>query len=168
MKGPPSIGLKCLSFVFLHGSQQCVERQVKNEKFLASVIITMTSSFFQRELEDLAAFEMLEEAACDSSFCSSSSQVKHLISSNGNQVHPTANNGSKTNGFSPSVMPSPICKPNAPSVTSTPIAPGRHDFECMMEDDDFLKRYVSFLSILCYRSNTSWKLFGRRRAQHWP
>ena len=33
----------------------------------------------KKEMEDLAMFEMLEEAACDSSFCSSSSTVKKLI-----------------------------------------------------------------------------------------
>ena len=51
----------------------------------------------KREMEDLATFEMLEEAACDSSFCSSSSTVKKLIEN--------------VNG-----MPSPIPK----SHTSTP------------------------------------------------
>ena len=58
---------------------------------------------FQKELRDLEAFEMLEEAACDSSFCSTSSKVKSIISkasSNGN------------------IMPSPISK--LPSATSTP------------------------------------------------
>ena len=71
---------------------------------------------FQRELEDLAAFEMLEEAACDSSFCSSSSKVKKIIRSNANGA--TTSNGGGS-------MPSPICKPPAnPSVTSTPIASG--------------------------------------------
>ena len=33
----------------------------------------------KKDLEDLKAFELLEEAACDSSFCSSSSTVKRLI-----------------------------------------------------------------------------------------
>ena len=33
----------------------------------------------RKDLEDLKTFEMLEEAACDSSFCSSSSTVKRLI-----------------------------------------------------------------------------------------
>ena len=58
----------------------------------------------QKELEDLAAFEMLEEAADDSSFCSSSSRVKELIAD--------------------TVLPSPILKTK--SVTSTPIS----DSEC--------------------------------------
>jgi hypothetical protein len=58
-------------------------------------------------MKDLAAFEMLEEAACDSSFCSSSSKVRDLIG--GNPAHG---------------LPSPI--PRAPegqpkSLTSTPI-----------------------------------------------
>lgn len=53
----------------------------------------------QKDLEDLRAFEMLEEAACDSSFCSTSSTVKRLIQN--------AN------------MPSPIVKS---SLTSTPNA----------------------------------------------
>ena len=34
----------------------------------------------QKEIEDLAAFEMLEEVAADSSFCSQSSKVKEIIS----------------------------------------------------------------------------------------
>ena len=33
----------------------------------------------KKDLEDLKTFEMLEEAACDSSFCSSSSTIKRLI-----------------------------------------------------------------------------------------
>jgi hypothetical protein len=33
----------------------------------------------KKDLEDLKTFELLEEAACDSSFCSSSSTVKRLI-----------------------------------------------------------------------------------------
>ena len=53
---------------------------------------------FQKELEELAAFEMLEEAADDSSFCSSSSKVKHLITST-------------------DAMPSPIAKANMASST---------------------------------------------------
>ena len=34
----------------------------------------------KKEMEDLAAFEMLEEVAADSSFCSQSSKVKEIIS----------------------------------------------------------------------------------------
>lgn len=55
---------------------------------------------FQRELEDLATFEMLEEAACDSSFCSSSSKVKTLMEN--------------------IQMPKPKLATNGKSVTSTP------------------------------------------------
>ena len=54
----------------------------------------------QKELEELAAFEMLEEAADDSSFCSSSSKVKNLITS-----------------ASTDAMPSPIAKSNMASST---------------------------------------------------
>ena len=50
------------------------------------------------ELEELAAFEMLEEAADDSSFCSSSSRVKNLITP-------------------ADVMPSPIAKLNVAAST---------------------------------------------------
>lgn len=71
-------------------------------------------SLFQKELEDLAAFEMLEEAACDSSFSSSSSKVKHLMGKPGR-----ANASTNAN-----VLPSPIVPP-AKSATSTPIAPGK-------------------------------------------
>lgn len=58
----------------------------------------------KKDLEDLKTFEMLEEAACDSSFCSSSSDVKRLIQN----VHH---------------MPSPIPKPSISieSLTSTPL-----------------------------------------------
>lgn len=59
----------------------------------------------KKELEELAAFEMLEEAADGSSFCSSSSKVKNLITST-------------------DVMPSPIAKSNMAS--STPKRNGPH------------------------------------------
>lgn len=44
--------------------------------------LVKAESSHKKDLEDLKTFEMLEEAACDSSFCSSSSTVKRLI-----QVH---------------------------------------------------------------------------------
>ncbi len=58
------------------------------------------------ELQDLAAFEMLEEAACDSSFCSSSSKVKDIT------------------GEEPTGLPSPIpkvAKRVHHSAASTPL-----------------------------------------------
>ena len=68
---------------------------------------------FQKELEDLAAFEALEEIACDSSFCSSSSKVKNLIDHSGSIADKH-------------VLPSPITKPRSfsqKSITSTPKPP---------------------------------------------
>ncbi len=59
--------------------------------------------FTQKESYDLATFEALEEAACDSSFCSTSSKVKHLIAEN----------------YS---IPSPIAKPRGSSSSSSPAA----------------------------------------------
>lgn len=41
--------------------------------------LSKAESSHKKDLEDLKAFEMLEEAANDSSFCSSSSTVKRLI-----------------------------------------------------------------------------------------
>ncbi len=63
------------------------------------------SLFLQLELKDLATFEMLEEAACDSSFCSSSSKVRDIT-------------GEEATG-----LPSPIAKP--PKKASTPLQNGR-------------------------------------------
>jgi len=42
----------------------------------------------KKEMEDLAVFEMLEEAACDSSFCSNSSAVKKLIDETQQKMSP--------------------------------------------------------------------------------
>ncbi len=64
-------------------------------------------------MQALKAFEMLEEAACDSSFCSSSSKVKGIITG-------------KSSSSSSIGMPSPIAKVSktakAQSATSTPIS----------------------------------------------
>ena len=67
-----------------------------------------------KDNEDLRAFELLEEAAQDSSFCSSSSTVKKII----NNSPPMINN-STLSANQNSAMPSPIPK-RSESQTSTP------------------------------------------------
>ena len=87
------------------------------------IMSTIYLRYSQKELEELAAFEMLEEAADDSSFCSSSSKVKNLITST-------------------DAMPSPIAKSNMAS--STPKRNGRlktNHFHTCPES--------TFLPILC-------------------
>ncbi|XP_059090439.1 centromere protein J-like [Tigriopus californicus] len=75
--------------------------------------IKKANSKHKQELEELAAFEALEEAACDSSFCSSSSKVQNLI---GNV----------------SSLPSPIIKP---SSSSTPARPVIHSLQDCQADN---------------------------------
>jgi len=110
----------------------------------------------KKELEDLAMFEMLEEAACDSSFCSSSSTVKKLIQGSSTSKMPLAKNQQQTTSTPKSnFRPKPI---ESRDLTKTNLndeldevaaaADGNDDDDDMKEerDENLMKDIQAFLT----------------------